>query len=129
MPDTPPVLGGLIGSLRDLGATAVGAVQERLELFALELHEEKLRLVQLLLWIAGTILAAVLALTFASLLIVFLCEGSARIIALVSLTAFYIAALVAAIVGFKRYLARMPRPFNGTLQELKQDRSCIQPEN
>jgi uncharacterized membrane protein YqjE len=38
-------------------------------------------------------------------------------------------ALVAIIVTFRRYLARQPRPFSATLEEIAEDRACIRNPN
>jgi hypothetical protein len=36
---------------------------------------------------------------------------------------------VAIVLAFRRYLARQPRPFSASLQEIKSDRACIRTEN
>ena len=41
----------------------------------------------------------------------------------------YLVALALVILGFRRYLKRQPKPFSGTLSELRQDRECIRAEN
>ena len=63
---------GLLGSLRGLADGLIEGVRDRLELFALELHEEKFRVIQLFIWISAAIFSAILAITFASLTIVYL---------------------------------------------------------
>lgn len=44
---------GFIASLRDLGAGVFASVLRRLELFSIELQEEKLRLIQTFVWISA----------------------------------------------------------------------------
>ncbi len=124
-----PAPPGFLDSLRGLGANLLGTVHDRVELFTVELHEEKVRLIQILLWIGGIAFAAVMAITFVSLTLVYLFWDTARLAVLGSLAAFYIAALVAAALVFRRYLARQPRPFDATLQELREDRSCMRNES
>jgi uncharacterized membrane protein YqjE len=123
--ESPPAAPSLTGSIRRLGANLLHAVHDRVGLFALELHEEKLRLVQLLLWIGAIGFAGVMALTFVSLTLVFLFWDSARLAVLGGLAGFYLAALAGGIVVFRRFLARQPRPFDGTLAELEEDESCL----
>lgn len=66
-----------------------------------------------------------MAVTFASLTLVYLFWESARLAVLGGLAGFYAAALVAIIIAFRRFLARQPQPFAATLQEIKEDRACI----
>jgi uncharacterized membrane protein YqjE len=116
---------GLLGSLRALGDGLLGTVQDRLELFSVELHEEKVRLVQTFIWISAAVFAGMLLITFASLTLVYVFWENARLAALGSLTLLYGAAFAAIVVGFRRYLARQPKPFAATLQEIGEDRACI----
>ncbi len=125
-PSAPP---GLLGSFRLLASGVLGSIQDRLELLAVELHEEKFRLVQVFLWISAVVFTAMLAVTFASLTVVYLFWTSARLAVLGGLTALYTGALVVIMVTFRRYLARQPRPFAATLGELRQDRACIRAES
>src|SRR5207248_1856103 len=54
--DTPaPGSSGLLGSLRGFADGLLGSVHDRVELFSLELHEEKHRLVQILIWISAIV--------------------------------------------------------------------------
>lgn len=120
---------GIIGSLRTLGDGIIASVHDRLELFSVELQEEKFRLIQTFLWISAAVFTGVMAIMFASLTLVYLFWESARIAVLGGLTVLYAGALMAIIVAFRRYLARQPRPFAVTLQEIGKDRECIRPKN
>ena len=124
-----PGSGPFLTALRGLGDTLLGSVQDRLELLSVELHEEKFRLFQMLIWISAVVFAAAMTLTFASILVVYLFWESARTGVLVGLTVFYAAALVTLALSFRRYLARQPKPFAETLQELNEDRSCMRNGN
>jgi uncharacterized membrane protein YqjE len=116
-------------TLRSFGGGVLGAVQERLQLFSIELQEEKLRLVQTLVWTGVGLFAGMMTLTFASLAVVYLFWESARLAALGGLSVFYAAALGVAIFSLRRHLTRHPRPFAGTMNELKEDIACIQAMN
>jgi len=120
-----PAPAGYLASLRSLGDGLLATVQERTELFSIELQEEKFRLVQMFVWFSAVFYAGMMAVTFASLTLVFLFWDTARLAVLGGLAAFYIIALLAVIVAFRRYLARQPAPFTGTRLELKDDRACI----
>jgi uncharacterized membrane protein YqjE len=124
-----PGASGLLGSLRGLADGLIGSAHDRLELLAIELHEEKHRLIQIFIWISAIVFLAMLAMVFASMAIVVLFWETARVAVVCSLAGIYIAALVATAQGFKRYLKRQPKPFAATLSELREDRECIRAEN
>jgi uncharacterized membrane protein YqjE len=120
-----PATPGFMASLRTLGDGLLSIVQDRLQLFAVELQEEKFRLIQIFIWISAAVFTGMMAITFASLTLVYWFWESARLAVLGGLTLLYAGALVAIIVTFRRYLARQPRPFSATLEEMTEDRACI----
>jgi uncharacterized membrane protein YqjE len=124
--ETPPhATGGFMGTLRVLGDSLMTTVHDRLELFSLELQEEKFRLIRTFCWISAALFTAMMTVMLASLTLVYLFWESARLAVLGGLTLLYAAALVAIILAFRRHLARLPRPFSATLDELTEDRACI----
>lgn len=129
---TPPAdhgSAGLLGSVRALGDGLMAAAENRLGLLSVELQEEKLRLIQTLIWTGAAVFAGMMAMTFASLLVVYLFWADARLPMLGGLTVFYLAALLACTIGLRRCLTRQPRPFASTLQEIREDRACIRGTN
>jgi uncharacterized membrane protein YqjE len=116
---------GFLSSLRSLGDGLLATVHDRLELFSVELQEEKFRLIQTFVWISAAIFAGMMAITFASLTLVYLFWESARLAVLGGLTVFYAGALVAIIISLRRFIARQPSPFSATRQEITEDRTCI----
>lgn len=120
---------GLLGSFRVLGDTLLATLQDRVALVSVELQEEKFRLIQTFVWISAAVFAGMMMLTFASLTLVYYCWESSRIAVLGGLTLLYAGALIAIVVSLRRYLARQPKPFAATLQELGEDRACIRKEN
>jgi uncharacterized membrane protein YqjE len=119
----------LLGSLRGFADGLLGSVHDRLELVTIELQEEKHRLVQTLVWISGILVLGFLALVFASFALVIWLWDTARVAAVCGVALGYAVGLVVVIILFRRYLARQPRPFAATLDELQHDRACIRPEN
>lgn len=120
---------GLLGSLRGLADGLLGSAHDRLQLLAVELHEEKYRLIQILIWISAIVLLAFLAIAFVSFALVVLLWETARLAAVCTLAGVYLAALVATVFAFRRFLKNQPKPFAGTLGELRDDRQCIQADN
>src|SRR5689334_4529277 len=96
----------LLGSVRGFADGLIASVHDRIELLAVELNEEKHRLVQIIIWISAIVLLAVMALLFASLLLVMLFWDTARLQVVGALAAFYVVALVAAMLVFRRSLRR-----------------------
>lgn len=129
MPDSTSPAQGLLHSVRDLADGLVASGRDRLALLSVEFQEEKFRLIQHFVWLAAIFFSALLAVGFLSLTIVYCCQGTARLVALVVLTAAYGAALLLICLGARRHFAREARPFAATLEELTRDRACIRPGN
>jgi uncharacterized membrane protein YqjE len=125
MQPAPAAPTGFLGSLRTLGDGFLACAQDRVELFTVELQEEKFRLIQTFIWISAAVFSGMMAIAFASLTLVYLFWDGARLAVLGGLALFYAAALVAIIIGFRRFVARQPEPFSATRQEIGEDRACI----
>lgn len=125
MEPATPSPAGYLQSLRSLGDGLLASVQERLELFSVELQEEKFRLILTFVWISSAIFAGMMTLAFASLTAVYLFWETARLPALAGLTVIYGASLATIIVLFRRFIARQPGPFAATREEIGKDRACI----
>ena len=129
MDPATPNPGGILGSLRSLGDGLLANVQDRLELFSVELQEEKFRLIQTFVWISAAVFAGMMAVTFASLTLVYLFWASARLAVLGGLTLLYAGTLLVIIIMLRRLLARRPKPFAATLHAISEDRECIRNES
>jgi uncharacterized membrane protein YqjE len=116
---------GIRDALRALGDTLITSVKDRVTLISVELQEEKLRLIQTFIWITATVFSVAMALTFASLTLVYAFWESARLAVFVALAVLYTGASVAVIIAFRRTLRRYPRPFSATLEELEKDHRCF----
>lgn len=129
MATNAPPPAGFVQALRAFSAKLLSVAHERVELFAIELHEEKLRLIQTFIWISAGVFSGMMAITFASLLLVYLFWENARLAVLGGLTVFYFGAVV--VIGFmlRRFLCRQPNPFATTLEALGDDRACIRTES
>ena len=120
---------GFLGSLRLLGDSVLASVQDRFELFTVELQEEKFRLIKTFIWISAAVFTGMMAVMFASLTLVYFFWETARLGVLIGLTAVYTGALIAIILALRAFLARQPKPFSATLNEIGEDRSCIRTGN
>ncbi len=129
MPTDAKARTGFLDSLRALGDGMLGMLADRIGLISLELREEKLRLIQIFLWISGIVFSAVMAVSFASLMLVYCFWESARMEVLGGLALLYAGSCALISLAFRRYLARQPALFEATLEELNEDRACIRPKN
>jgi uncharacterized membrane protein YqjE len=111
--------------VRELGDRLLASVHGRIELISIELQEEKFRLIQTFVWISSAVFIAMLAITFASIALVFAFDESLRLTVLGCLAALYFTAFLATVIAFRSYLGRQPRPFADTLEEIEKDRACI----
>jgi uncharacterized membrane protein YqjE len=116
---------GWWASLRRIGDSLLGLVQNRFELFAAELREEKLRAVSLLLWLGGALaLGAAGLLVGMGALALFLWEAAGY----VGLAGLALAALMSAagiVWTIRRRIHTGPGPFAETIAEFKRDRECL----
>ena len=127
MPDTAAGEGGLFASAKRFFSRLLGTVETRVELFALELHEEKLRLVEILIWASATIFLAatsLIMLTF-MVLLVFWENPTYRLIAMGTMCLLYLSGAVGSGFLLKRKLKTGAKPFASTLGQLYKDRECL----
>jgi uncharacterized membrane protein YqjE len=132
LPPPPPraaPVPGLIGALRQAGDGLIATVQDRVALVSLEVQEEKARLLRVHLWLSLALGTGLLALTFASLAVVYLLRHYAPLAALLGFTLLYAAACGAVVAGLRRLLRDEPRPFAASLEELEKDRACLRPDH
>lgn len=116
---------GLLESLRRLGATLVGVVQNRLELFTVELHEERHLLVDVLVLAGGALVLATLAIAVFSAVVIFLFAEPYRIYAALAVGLLYV--LGASVLVFRLKRRLRTEVFAETLNQLKKDCECLTP--
>ncbi len=119
---------GFLHALRAVGENLIGTLHDRVELLALDLHEEKFRLIRIFIWICAAVFTGMLAILFASLTLVYLFWDGARLAALGGFTLLYTGAFIAIVIAFRRHLAGQAKPFAASLRELDTDRTCIRTE-
>lgn len=116
---------GFVEALRTLADNALAAVESRVQLIALEVQEEKLRLVRTFIWISAVVFTALFALAFGSIAVAVYFWEQARVVVFVSLALGYGLVFLLLVLGFRRFTARQPTLFSATLEELARDRACI----
>lgn len=126
MATSDPKAGGIIESVRRVGHSFVALVQNRLQLFSVELQEEKYRAVQVLLWLAGGVILLFLgmAMGVGALGILVYTQWGIPGLAGLTLLLLLLGAIVIAVL-WNRLKTSEP-PFAGTLRELKKDSEWLQ---
>jgi uncharacterized membrane protein YqjE len=129
MGHNPPPRAGILESLRKLRRTGVAALHNRLQLFLVELEEQKLRLLKILVLAGAAIFLGNCALMVVSATIVVLVGEHARPAVLVVLSLVYIVAAVWAFVALRKELRSAPPPFQDSMSELKKDAEWLKPRD
>lgn len=115
-------------SLKGLVETLLQLAQKRLQLIAVEFHEERLRWFEALLCLAGVVAFGVLALTMLSFALVLVFWEMGRLYALFGLMALYV---VAAFLCYRALINRIKHavPFAATIEEFKKDQAWLSNRN
>lgn len=123
-PTTTPEPGA---SPRRLGAAVLGLLHSHVELFGIELQEQKARTVTLLLFAGLALVFALLLLTGLSALLLILVWDTYRVAGIIGLCVFYL--LAAGFCGLRLRAAIFDEssPFHATLEELANDRERLLP--
>lgn len=126
--DEPP-RPGIFASLRRLGDAGLALLQNRVELFAVDLEEQKVRLTRLLVLVAVAVFFANTALLVITATIIFMVSEAARAPVMIGLSVLYLLAAVVAFLVLRKELKDAPPPFEGTVNEIKKDRQWLSPGN
>src|SRR5881392_3956311 len=119
---------GLFSAVRRLLNTALAGVENRIELFLVELREERFRVFEVLLLGCAATLLGFMALLTVTVTLVVVFWDSARVQVLVVLSAGYSVATIGILWRLK-ILLRNWSYFAATLSELKKDRACLEEES
>ena len=129
MDDTPPTqTGGLFSTAARLFRTLRDVAENRIELFLVELKEERLRLFGALLLAAAGVVCALMMLVMITLTVLVMFWDTHRLLALVLITLAYAVAAAAAFVKLRFRLQRW-QSYSATLEELKKDCACFKKPN
>lgn len=118
---------GTGSSPRRLGAAFLGLLHSHVELFGIELQEQKARTVTLLLFAGLALVFALLLLVGISALVMILLWDTYRLTAIIGLCVFYSAAALFCGMRLKAAIFDESSPFHATLEELANDRERLLP--
>jgi uncharacterized membrane protein YqjE len=116
-------------SLKRVGSSLMEGVEDRLQLLALDLQSEKLRLVPLLVGLLVGLFAAFMAMLSLNVLLLLIFWDRHRLLVGTALFVFYM--LLAMVLGLfvRRRLKTAPTPFGSTLEVLRKDREALTGED
>lgn len=114
-------------SPRRLGAAFLGLLHSHVELFGIELQEQKARTVSLLLFAGLALVFALLLLIGLSALVLVLVWDSYRLAGILGLCGFYALAALFCGLRLKAAVFDESSPFSATLEELANDRERLLP--
>jgi len=114
-------------SPRRLGAAFLGLLHNHVELFGIELQEQKARTLSLLLFAGLALVFALLLLTGLSALLLIVLWDSYRLAGIIGLCVFYTLAALFCAMRLKAAIFDESSPFNATLEELANDRERLMP--
>jgi uncharacterized membrane protein YqjE len=121
-----PQGGGLLASLRNLLATAIAVLQTRLELFATEVEEEKIRLAAVLWYGLVAFFFLGFGVVFLALTLTVLLWDSHRLVVLALATVLFLVVGLIALAIARRQVRAGSRLFASSLAELAQDRAAVE---
>ena len=116
---------GLIGSLRNLGATTLALIRTRVELVATEFAEEKERRKEMLILAVVGALFLALGLLLVAFFVVVLFWDNYRLLATGGVTLAYLGIGAWALVKLRQKIRESPPPFAATLAEFENDLALL----
>lgn len=114
-------------SPRRLGAAFLGLLHSHVELFGIELQEQKARTVSLLLFAGLALVFALLLLIGLSALLLIVLWDSYRLTGIIGLCVFYTLAALFCAMRLRSAIFDESSPFHSTLEELANDRERLMP--
>ncbi|MBU1424798.1 MAG: phage holin family protein [Gammaproteobacteria bacterium] len=120
-----PEVTGLLGSVRRLLATLIGMAATRLELLSNEWQEERLRLLQVLLFALFAVFSFCLGILLLVLFLVVLFWDEHRLVVLASLSMGFLVCGGVLIVMLQSKLRNGSKLFSASLAELQKDRESL----
>jgi len=125
-----PPRAGPMDTVRDALQSFWGLLEKRLELAAIEFQEQRHRLIHQLVWIAASVVLALLALFTATILVIALTwDTAARNWVIAGLALVYAGGATWCVQQLRRIVAQSPPPFAATIEEFRKDREWFQREN
>jgi uncharacterized membrane protein YqjE len=115
---------GLFAGLKRMGRTVLAIAENRLDLFLVELQEERVRVIGALLLVVLAGILGLMGFVVGTLALVVLCGEDHRLAVLVVLSLFYFLAALA-VIGRLRMQLRHWTAFVDTMAEFRKDKAWL----
>lgn len=122
---TEPVHPSLLTSVRKILGTTVQALHTRLDLALVELREQKIRAVELVVWLVAGIFFGFMTVVVFSVAIVLLFNPENRVYAAGALALLYLGLALVCLGTVRRRLREEPKPFAETVEQLRKDKEWL----
>ncbi len=126
---SPLGIGELFESLGRIGTSLLGLMQNRLELFSVEWQEEKLRLLDLLVWFSIAVAVGAAGIFVVIIALAFLLWEMAGAIGMAVLGVFALAVASIIIWKIRQKIRTALPPFSQTGAEFRKDTICLRSED
>ena len=113
------------GRIRRLTASFIALGRIRLELLAVEVHEEKERIAAMLLWAVVSAFLGCIALVFVALFITLVFWDTHRLLALGGCSALFVALALAGALRLRQLVASGSSLFHSSIAELREDSRAL----
>ena len=113
--------GGIMDSVRRFGRSLLGLVRTRIELFAVELQEQKLRTLSLMAWFAAAVALGVAGLLVLTGVLALLLWQSAGYLGLGGLALALLGGAAVILRWIHHRIQHAPMPFAETIAEFRRD--------
>jgi uncharacterized membrane protein YqjE len=118
---------GLLDSIRRMASSLLALIHTRVELFAVELQEEKLRAISFLGWLIVALALAVAGILMTIGVIGVFLWQSTGYIGVVALILVTLGSAAGLLWMLRRRILRGPDPFSATIAEIGKDLDCLRP--
>jgi uncharacterized membrane protein YqjE len=116
----------IVALVRKLALTGLSALQNRGELFLVELQEEKNKIIELFIWVAAVCFLAFMFLVVLTATIILLFPPDLRVYAAAGFCVLYLAGAVLSLLNLKALIKSATLPFQETISEVKKDRQWLE---
>jgi uncharacterized membrane protein YqjE len=124
--ESEPSPAGFLSQAKMLVGTCLSSLQNRGELFLLELEEEKSHFMELLIWAMAVGVLGLMFLVVFTLLVILLFPPDLRILAVAGFCLLYLLGAILALLNLKSLLKEVPPPFSASVNEMKKDREWLE---
>jgi uncharacterized membrane protein YqjE len=120
---SPP---GFFGLVRKLALTSLSALENRGELFLVELQEEKNKIIEMFIWVAAVCFLGFMFVVVLTATVILLFPPDLRVYVAGGFCLLYLVGAVLSLLNLKALIKSATLPFQETISEVKKDRQWLE---